>query len=96
MNEESTVQGASGRGPKAIIPVNLVLTGARDATPIVLPLRVPAHEPSEPRSSPNTVEGCFSVDLLALLPKLRPQTYAIWAISRRQVSGPTVVRFAPP
>jgi hypothetical protein len=94
--KESTARGPSGPGPGTFIPVTLVLTGAKDATPIVLPLRVPVQEATEPRSSQGPVEGCFSVDLLALRPKLRPQTYAVWAISRRQLAGPTVVRLAQP
>ena len=81
----------------AVLPVTIILTGDEDATPILVPLHVPIYQPIERIKGEQLVRGHFAVDLLALVgDKLRPQTYAVWAVSRQQVSEPIVVRVARP
>ncbi len=82
--------------PVAVLPVQLVLTGEQNAAPVVLSMRVPVYDPLERMRGQNMARGHFSVDLLNLTPDLEPQSYAVWALSRRQISEPLVVRLATP
>jgi hypothetical protein len=82
---------------KAILPVTLILTGDHDATPILVPLRIPVERPLEGTSEEGTSEarlarGHFAVDLRRILgDQLSPQSYAVWAVSRQLVSQAVVV-----
>jgi hypothetical protein len=79
--------------PAATLPVTIVLTGDSDATPILLPLHVPVYQPLVKGKGEQLARGYFGVDLLALLgDQLAPQSYAVWAVSRQQLSEPVVVR----
>ena len=82
---------------RAVLPVTIVLTGDHDATPILVPLHVPIDRPLEGAQGQQLARGHFAVDLLALVgDHLAPQTYAVWAMSRQQVSEPIVVRVTQP
>ena len=77
----------------AVLPMTIVLTGDRDATPILVPLRVSIDQPLEGNQGQQHARGYFAVDLLALAgDQLSPQTYAIWAMSRSIISDPTLVK----
>jgi hypothetical protein len=83
--------------PVAVLPVTILLTGDDDAEPILLPLRVPIHQPLEGAKGQSLARGHFALDLRALLgDQLVPQTYAVWALSRQQISAPIVVQVGSP
>jgi hypothetical protein len=83
---------ADGAPPTtAILPVTLILTGDRDATPILVPLRIPIDRPLEGTSENRLARGHFAVDLGNLIgDQLSPQRYAVWALSRQLVSAAVV------
>ena len=81
----------------AVLPVSLVLTGDKDATPIVVSLHVPAYQALEKLKGQLLARGHFSIDLLALLRnQVQPQIYAVWAVSRERISEPIVVQITIP
>jgi hypothetical protein len=81
----------------AVLPVSLVLTGDKDATPIVVSLHVPAYQALEKLKGQLLARGHFSIDLLALLRnQVQPQIYAVWAVSRERISEPIVVQITVP
>jgi len=79
----------------AVLPVSLILTGDSDASPIVVPLRVPIAGPLEGSKDQPLARGYFVVDLLPLVgDQLTPQSYALWAVSRQQFSEPLVIELS--
>jgi hypothetical protein len=82
--------------PVAVLPVQLVLSGEEDAAPVVIPMRVPVYQPLEHIRGQAMARGHFSINLLSVAPALKPQSYAAWALSRRQISEPIVIRLATP
>jgi hypothetical protein len=72
----------------AVVPVTILLTGAEDAEPFLVPLNVPAYGALDRQ----VARGHFAVDLLAGAPHPLPiQSYAVWALSRTIISDPVVV-----
>jgi len=79
----------------AALPVTIILTGDSDASPIVVPLHVPIAGPLEGTKDQPLALGHFVVDLLPLVgDQLSPQKYAVWAVSRQQISEPLVVELS--
>ena len=65
----------------AVVPITLVLAGSEDAACVARTLRLPSFDPVNRTHPPDTVTGCFAVDLLELAPLAGPQTYFLHAFS---------------
>ena len=75
--------------PAAIIAVTLVLLGHEELGPVVIPLRLPAHEVSVGPEGVEHAVGTFALDLFALerMPKL-PQAWDVFAFTGEVMVGP--------
>jgi len=82
--------GAAAEAPAvvAVVPVTLVLTGDRDARPILRSLCVPVYGPLERTRDGMIGRGYFTADLFEQVRHQDPQEYALWALSRTVISGP--------
>lgn len=75
--------------PTAVVPITLVLAGADDPGPFVLPLSVESHAPIDENG---LTTGWFALDLLALrgMPRIA-QTYFAYAFAGEVLSSPVPV-----
>jgi len=71
----------------AVVPITLLLTGDKDADPILVPLSAAIYGSVEGPFA----QGQFAIDLFRAVPDLPIQTYAVWAMSRSIISDPALV-----
>jgi hypothetical protein len=83
--------------PHAILGIHLLVVGSEDATPLVLPIRVPIWDPPEAAGAVPMATGFFAFDLFTLLtPSTRGQTYFLHAFCREQMVGPVAMATITP
>jgi hypothetical protein len=76
----------------AVMPITLLLTGNKNASPILISLHVPVYVPLESGSAGQVARGQFTINLFGSVPNpLAIQSYAVWAISRGIASDPVLV-----
>ncbi len=77
--------------PVAIVAITLVLLGHDELGPVVIPLRLPAHEVSVDAEGAERAVGSFALDLFALerMPKMA-QAWDVFAFSGEVMVGPLV------
>lgn len=93
--ESGRLFGVGAPGATAVVQIHLVVTAARFAGPIVLPLRIPSFD--ELASGEDGVAtGSFNLDLFEIpaMPQV-PDTYFLTAFSREVVTGPIPLGIAP-
>ena len=76
----------------AVVPITLLLTGDKNAEPILIPLQVPVYGPLQAEDNGQMAGGHFAIDLFRVVPDGLPiQSYAVWAQSRGILSAPVLL-----
>jgi hypothetical protein len=82
------VPGASGDGPKAVIPITLIVTGTENSFPLPFTVRAPAYG----NAGDTELTGHFALDLFDV-PQFdaRAQTYFVYAFAGEVMAGPAAM-----
>jgi hypothetical protein len=97
LSGNKTPAGAAIAQPTAIVPITLLVTGSKDAGPILIRLRVPSYDPFDEKKESAEITGCFALDLLADSAMFdEAQTLFVYAFAGPELAGPVLIGLVPP